>query len=492
MSMKIIKVQTFSEYFQINKSQYELDFVDIPINNGDIPLFIDPYAVSKRSDYWSTDCHNAIVEFFQGVIDQIREGNETQAKYMLSGLREPNQTRFGLSTGENPRGRGVGGEQAEDLYKALADSTAVKTGFIKDLEECELLIEGISRDKISDISTNIIRHKLIEYTQDQCELWCISMSSVPSGPLWNKEIKKWTNEYLNLPVCNERSVILVPKAIARFTIEFNHQEYYQHFVLNFLQSEHLDAGSSLVRTLKDGTKRPPFKKALKELHPLSKQFLYEFSKEHPDVLKNYKKSKNYSLAEISVEDLLLFAMSQAEENKFDFTSLANELDNIPAGDESAKKFHDHITGVLTAIFYPYLINPKKEQEIHDGRKRIDISFQNAAHDGFFFDLPNTKSVPSGYIFVECKNYSSDPANPELDQLSGRFSTNRGQFGLLVCRTFKNKQLFIQRCKDTANDGRGRIVALDDSDIKNLLDLRNKKDTRGINDFFESRYQELVM
>lgn len=488
----MIKIQTFSECFKLNKSQYELDFVDVPINNGDIPLFIDPYAISKRNDYWSIDCHNAIVEFFQGVIDEIRQGKESQAKDMLSGLREPNQTRLGLSKGENPRGRGVGGEQAEDLYVALADSTAVKTGFIKDLEECELLIEGISRDKISDISTNIIRQKLIEYTQAQCELWGIKTMSVPSGPLWNKENRKWTNEYVNLPVCNERSVILVPKAIARFTIEFNHQEYYQHFVLNFLQSEHLDANSSLVRTLKDGTKRPPFKKALKELHPLSKQYLYEFSKEHPDVLKNYKKSKNYSLDEITVEDLLLFASGQTEEQKFNFNFLADELDKIPAGDESATKFHDHITGVLTAIFYPYLINPKKEQEIHDGRKRIDISFQNAAHDGFFFDLPNTKRFPSGYVFVECKNYSSDPANPELDQLSGRFSTNRGQFGFLVCRTFKNKKLFIQRCKDTANDGRGRIIVFDDKDIRQLLDLRNKKDTRGINDFLEHRYQELVM
>ena len=57
--------QTFSEYFKLNKSQYELDFVDIPVNNGDIPLFIDPYAISRRSDRWSVQCHNLIVNFFQ-------------------------------------------------------------------------------------------------------------------------------------------------------------------------------------------------------------------------------------------------------------------------------------------------------------------------------------------------------------------------------------------------------------------------------------------
>ena len=487
MIMNINKLKTFSEYFGLKKSQHELDFVDVPTNRGDIPLFIDPYAISKRNDFWSIDCHNIIVSFFQGIIDQIRQGNSRKAKYMLSGLREPNQTKFGLSTGGTPRGRGIGGVQTEDLYRALADSTAVRTGFIRDLEECELLIEGISRDKISDISTNIIRNKLIEYTQAQCELWNIQLNSVPSGLIWDTTNKKWTDEYTNLPICNGRSVILVPKAIARFDIEFNHQEYYQHFVLNFLQSEHLNANSSLVRTLKDGTKRPPFKKTLKELHPLTKQYLYEFSKEHPNVLQHYKKSKNYTLQEISVEDLLALAFNQPEDQEFNFDSLAVGLDSISVGDNDAESFHDHIIGVLTAIFYPFLINPKKEQEIHDGRKRVDIVFQNAAHEGFFFELPNNKNVPSGYIFIECKNYSSDPANPELDQLAGRFSVNRGRFGFLVCRSFRNKELFIKRCKDTAQDGRGFIIALDDGDIKQLLNLRSSKDFRGINNFLDVRY-----
>lgn len=482
--------QTFAECFNLGKSQYELDFVDVPVNNGDIPLFLDPYAISKRSDPWSIHCHNLIVTFFQGVVDKIRESNADAAKYMLSGLREPNQTRFGLSTGQAPRGRGVGGEQAVQLYGALSESTAVRTGFIKDLEDCELLIEGISRDKISDITTNIIRGSLIEYTQHQCELWGIPMHNVSSGMIWNQQTGRWSSAYTNLPICHERSVILIPKAIARFSPEFNYQEYYQHFVLNFIQAEHLQANSSLVRILKDGTRKEPTKKALKLLHPLTKQYLYEFSRDNPTVLKKYKDSKTFALKEISNETLL--ELSQQGEVTFDYDVLAGELDNITPGDTDAKKFHKHITGALTAIFYPFLINPQMEREIHDGRKRIDIVFQNAAQEGFFFELPTTKAVPSGYIPVECKNYTGDPANPELDQLSGRFSTNRGKFGFLVCRTIANKTLFLNRCKDTANDGRGFIVALDDADIKELLRLRKANDLRAINTFLDQRYRGLVM
>lgn len=189
---------TFSQYFRINKSQYELDFVDIPLKSGDMPLFIDPYAISLRLDWWSVNCHNLIVGFFQEVIDAIRKKEQTKAELMLSGLKEPNETCLGLSTGKKPRGRGVGGQQSKDLLKALSESTAVKTGFIQDLEECELLIEGIGRDKISDISTNIIRQNLIVYTVDQCELFNIPLQQVPSGPIWHGG--KWNSTFVNLPV----------------------------------------------------------------------------------------------------------------------------------------------------------------------------------------------------------------------------------------------------------------------------------------------------
>lgn len=484
-----MSLQTFAEYFGLNKGQHELDFVDILVNDGDVPLFIDPYAISKRRDRWSIQCHNSIVAFFQEVVDAIRDSNEKKAKTMLLGLHEPNETRFGLSRGAEPRGRGIGGDQANAIYSALVDSSAVRTGFLRDLEDAELLIEGISRDKISDISINIIRHKLIEYTQFQCNLFDIPMNSVPSGNIWNQDKEEWESDYVFLPVCHSRSVVLVPKAIARFDIEFNHQEYYRHFVLNFLQAEHLSANSSLVRVLKDGRRKEPSKKSLMAKFPLSKQYLYEFSKDHPEVLQRYKQSKQYAVREVSDVSL---EEANRKQRKINFVELGERLDSIPVGSLRATDFHNHIKGVLTAIFYPHLINPQKEQEIHEGRKRIDLVYENAAREGFFMSLPNIKKVPSAYVFAECKNYSSDPANPELDQLSGRFSTNRGRFGFLVCRTVEDKELFFQRCRDTAQDDRGFIIPLDDDDLKLLLQFKSENKIREINNFLDGAYRKLVM
>jgi hypothetical protein len=64
-------------------------------------------------------------------------------------------------------------------------------------------------------------------------------------------------------------------------------------------------------------------------------------------------------------------------------SLARIFANIPTGAKHADQYHRLVMGSLTALFYPDLIQPHREWEIHGGRKRIDIVFTNAADSGFF-------------------------------------------------------------------------------------------------------------
>jgi hypothetical protein len=82
-------VISFANHFNLGKTQPELAFVNVPIN-ADIPLFIDPFAISQRTDRWSQDCHSILVEFFSRVIHEIRSGNASAARELLLHLREPN------------------------------------------------------------------------------------------------------------------------------------------------------------------------------------------------------------------------------------------------------------------------------------------------------------------------------------------------------------------------------------------------------------------
>ena len=202
----------------------------------------------------------------------------------------------------------------------------------------------------------------------------------------------------------------------------------------------------------------------------NKTFLRTFTEKHPEVFKDFRKKASAKIDSLCNEDL--GSISNVEIANY----LIHKLKSIPPGTKDATIYHRTIVGILEFIFYPRLICPVIENEIHDGRKRIDITFDNAAKDGFLYEIHMVKKIPSQYVFIECKNYSSDLKNPELDQIAGRFSPNRGKFGLILCREISKNDVFIKRCQDTYNDDRGLIIPLTDQDLIFILkEMSNGKD-----------------
>jgi hypothetical protein len=88
----------FSAHYGLNKSQTQLDFVDIDTDD-DIPLFIDPYVFGKSTDAWSLQCDESVLSFFEAVLEAIRGGNVARGRRLLDNLSEPNETCLGLSGG---------------------------------------------------------------------------------------------------------------------------------------------------------------------------------------------------------------------------------------------------------------------------------------------------------------------------------------------------------------------------------------------------------
>jgi hypothetical protein len=146
-----------------------------------------------------------------------------------------------------------------------------------------------------------------------------------------------------------------------------------------------------------------------------------------------------------------------------------------------------VVDLVSVLFAPSF--PEIEQEIHEGRKRIDVLYTNVAREGFFAHVRD--NYVAAYIPVECKNYSGDPANPELDQLAGRFSNLRGWVGILCCRKLEDRHLFTQRCRDTAHDDRGFIIALDDDDLARLVHDYSADSSEEKEAPFRTRLRELV-
>ena len=85
-----------SEIFNLNKTQHELDFVDIDPNR-DKPVFIDPFFLSTRNHPWCLDASRTIRNFFQYAIDLIKADEIEEARSVFIHLNEPNETCLGMS-----------------------------------------------------------------------------------------------------------------------------------------------------------------------------------------------------------------------------------------------------------------------------------------------------------------------------------------------------------------------------------------------------------
>lgn len=471
-----------SEWAGLHNRQAELDFVDIDTER-DTRLFVDPYAIDIRNDVWSHECSQHLRSFFNSLIAALRNGEDARAEHLASNLHESNETFLGLSSGR-PQGRGIGRNQARQILEALRQSRAVQTGLLSELAETELFIDGIGSDKISDLTTNIIRGPLLEYTRKQANLWGMRLTpNVALSPIWDPNREDWVQAPREVLVVGGRPVILVPKFSVRRVLTLNSQEFYNEQI-SYLQQEYLNAGQALVRVLKSG-EHVVRKKDVKAIHPKSKSALATFAQQHPDVLAQYKQIAG-AKGVLDPDEI---------EPEFDEVSYANQLiaalGQIGVGNAHASDYHRYCIGALTFLLFPDLITPMKEREIDQGRKRVDIAYTNAARDGFFDMALRSPQMRAIEIPVECKNYRQDIANPELDQLTGRFSHVRGFLGLLCCRSFDDKERFIERCKDAAVHRNQFVIVLDDSDL--AIMLRNvAQGQRQQNDhFLRRRHAELV-
>ncbi len=395
-----------SKKFLLNKSQFELDFVDIETDR-DTSLFLDPYFVSRCDFAFTRMAQNTIRSYFEYLLTLLKNGNIKMAEEIFSHLGEANDICLGMSKGK-PRGHGMGPKDTKMIFSQLQQSRAIRTGVMEDIEDFRIFVPNVDKDKVSDMTANIIKKHLIDYTKTQCELLQIPLQKdVPSGMYWDSINLRWHNDYTERLIVEGCPIMLVPKRIVSYTDRYTQGNYKQHFVLNFLQNENLRFQTSLVQKRKDGT-RYVTKDSITESEPkMTKDYLIGFTQRHPEVLRSFKDSVGQAIKPVEGNVLQEINMETIARK------LKLALSDIPVGTDAASTYHQLMIGILEFLLYPNLSNPIKEKEIHDRRKRIDIQFNNSAERGFFYQLPSHSHITCPFIFIECKNYSRDVANPEL-------------------------------------------------------------------------------
>lgn len=208
----------FSDFFGIDPSLLmNYGAFDISLV-ADLPLFIDPFHLfnSDNPDY--QHLHAAILKYLAFLRDH------TGAAKLDSGLvkawytfPEIPQTWLGFTVSGNS-GRGLGSKFAKSLHKNLGilfDNVGVN-GITASahLEKLCLIERGVGRDNVSDLTTNLIKEYLLDYTQT-IALKSLKMHNCREFAIpkvrFNYETESWESRSFVLPAFEDSFVLLTPR-----------------------------------------------------------------------------------------------------------------------------------------------------------------------------------------------------------------------------------------------------------------------------------------
>lgn len=277
-----------STYYKLRIKQSALDFVDVVLNDDNL-LFVDPRKIegsTLRRDQPIKDCLNT---FFGNLIISISSGNRVNALSLLSGIEEPKETRLGY--GENsPNGKSAGAKIKLDLIDAIMNNPVIKSKKVSSISDMTFFIPNLGIDRISDITTKVIKQFLIKFTQAQCRKLGIPMKSVLQTGIFNPATLTWDSGHVDLPVYDhngvDKPVIFIPKGFVSRSQDANSNfNCFFRFARNFV----INSGNGkFVRNVpRNGKENSILAKDFDKTLGITKEELSKWVIEYPDLLSNY-------------------------------------------------------------------------------------------------------------------------------------------------------------------------------------------------------------
>ena len=239
----------FSDFFRVDPDALEeYGAFNISLIN-DLPLFVDPFLLfnSEKAEYQSL--HEGMIRYLRFLRDKS-DGSGIRSGLLEAWYKFPEvkQNWLGYSLVGN-QGSGLGmtfargiRENLESLFSNFGDEQVTRGSH---LEKLCLIESGVGRDSISDFTTNLIKHFLLDYTQafalQHIHPGLRDRFNVPKVK-FNYGTQAWQPEQYELPSLGGDFVLLTPRDIlTKDDGWINKQDLYGDFdaVLNSLPNAQL-------------------------------------------------------------------------------------------------------------------------------------------------------------------------------------------------------------------------------------------------------------
>ncbi|WP_298136073.1 hypothetical protein [Flavobacterium sp.] len=259
-------------------------FLDIDLDDDNL-LFIDPRLIEISSDDYSIEMQKNIETFWSELIKFVKSKDIINVYKILSGMKEPNETKLGYATSKKS-GNSISDKIKPKLVEAIQNNRAVQSGILSHFADVELFIKDISSDRISDITTKIIKKVLIDFTADQCKTHGIPLKKFTQDDIFNPLSKKWERGVYELPSHDGKPIIFVPKHIVRLenSANKNMSSFYRFAIRHFIAHDK-DMIEDVSPTGKDGQL---LLRDVKSKYPLSKDSMSNWMLKYGKMLVDYK------------------------------------------------------------------------------------------------------------------------------------------------------------------------------------------------------------
>lgn len=464
--------------------EHEVDFVFPSID--DTPVYIDINLLYHSPERRWHEVQSIIHEYFNQYLERYRKNTIDEGE-LIKALEFPEVKFIALGYCVNGKdGRGGAKEKAIAIKKHIFDDDTVQEIGIEALARMSIIIPNVGPDTFSDMVANLGIQYLIDYTNEQVELYNLKTADFQIGHSFN--IDRWEWEPIpkvKLPYFEtEVSVeprILVPRHLVRKVPVFSPEGFYENYLKYILRHEE-EHRIHAARTI--GRKpKVLFKNVLNDLkNKYGKKgiAIREIVRRRPELLSDYVANPETYIEE---------KRKKKTKEKINWQIYIDEIEGLPRGQSGAKAFAEYLRKVFTAMYSGHLTNGKLEEVSEDRVFRYDICFGNGATTPLF-KMVNNQQFSAGVLIIEAKNYDvTTLGNKEFNQGRAYTIVQGREFVILASRnSITTKD--IRRSRRHFLTQRCLILPIDCKDILRLLEER-KVDKLRFDEFLTERVKEIL-
>lgn len=429
-----------TDYFGITTPQAELDFA-IPFFNEDLPLYIDPFLLWASPSQQDQSLHTGLINAFNQLGQLFLKGEEERAVKTLIAASECDEV--GLGASASRKGKRFGESKAREVLSLFKNIPQYRQTGFRHFEEIQFFIDGISKDRIGDITCSLTKSFLMDFTTQQCRIHGIPMNKHTIPLVYDYRRNEFASESgVELPYNpeNGQPLILVPRRWLRFVPWISYDDYFQH---HCPQDDIAHAAEKLERV-----------------------DVLNFNRAHYNVVDAYIREKERTFTDCHNDPLFSQIPVVSARRKLTL------IKKLPTGkDNNADRAYEDVIGQLfPSLLYPKLDFAAVQSRTESGALIRDLIFYNGQSDPFLKEIFD--DYMSRQLVFELKNVN-EVSRDHVNQLNRYMTDSLGKFAVLVTRNPLTKAR-MQSTIDLWSGQRRCIIALTDADIGQMVELFESK------------------